>query len=244
MINDSRRRFVNVGAATALMAATCRAAAVQRSVLRSANSDDLAEKTVNPDPAYGILLEQTHALLVSLRAAALGPFLAEWPLVKEQRAVVPSALPVLRWLPEARADAPALSLGLVNELRRVAPSMAWRQTYTAIEVGAAFLENYGWSELAGLSGPIASERIACGFLLLGPETHYPRHRHEAEEIYIPLAGTAAWQQAEGPWRQRPPGAVIHHGSDEPHAMQTGARPLLALYLWRSANLQQKSHLDR
>ena len=216
---------MSVGAAAALVAAACPPLAGER------------------DPDIGKLIERTHALLGSLRAAALGPFLADWPLANERRPVAPSALPVLRWLPAIKADAPAFSLELLNELSRAAPAMAWRQTYTATEIGAAFLENYGYSEIVGLSGPLASERIACGFLLLGPETHYPRHRHEAEEVYVPLAGTASWQQGDGRWRERPPGTVIHHASDEPHAMRTGARALLALYLWRSANLRQKSHLD-
>jgi len=59
-----------------------------------------------------------------------------------------------------------------------------------------------------------------------------------------LAGTASWQQGDGRWRERLPRTVIHHASHEPHAMRTGARALLALYLWRSANLHQKSQLDR
>ena len=91
--------------------------------------------------------------------------------------------------------------------------------------------------------PIACDGIACGFLILGPATHYPRHRHEAEEIYLPLSGTAAWQQGDAIWREQPPGTLIHHVSNEPHAMRTGAGPLLALYLWRSANLTQKARLD-
>jgi hypothetical protein len=214
---------VSLGAAAALVVAACPALAGER------------------DPDIGKLIERTHALLGSLRAAALGPFLADWPRANERRPVAASALPVLRWLPEVNANAPALTLELVNELSRAATMMAWRQTYTASEIGAAFLENYGYSEIVGLSGPLASERLACGFLLLGPETHYPRHGHEAEEVYIPLAGTASWQQGEGPWRERPPGTVIHHARHEPHAMRTGAGALLALYLWRSANLHQKSH---
>jgi quercetin dioxygenase-like cupin family protein len=225
MIDESRRRFVNVGAAAMLIAATRPSAA----------------GTPDRDPD---LIERTRALLDSLRAVALAPFLVNWPRSNDRRPVVPSALPVLRWLPEAKADAPAFSLELVNDLCRAAPSMAWRQTYTATQVGAAFLENYGWSEIVGLTGPLASERVACGFLLLGPETYYPRHRHEAEEVYIPLAGTASWQQGDGRWRTRPPGAVIQHASNEPHAMRTGTRTLLALYLWHSTNLHQKAQFDR
>ena len=93
---------------------------------------------------------------------------------------------------------------------------------------AAFLDNYGWCEILGESGPIAGGPIACGLLLLGPATLYPRHRHEAEEIYLPLHGTAAWQQGDAVWRDRAPGTLIHHAGDEPHAMRTGAGPMQAV----------------
>jgi hypothetical protein len=182
-------------------------------------------------------------LLQSLQEPALGDFLAEWPRTAEPRAVAASPLPVLRWLAAMAGDSEAFAKDLVAAVCHDAPSLAWRQTYTAQDLGSAFLDNYGWSEIIGLSGPLASERIACGFLLLGPFTHYPRHRHEAEEIYVPLRGTAAWQQGDGVWRERPPGIAIHHASDEPHAMRTGQSPLFALYLWRSSNLAQKARLD-
>jgi hypothetical protein len=182
-------------------------------------------------------------LLQSLQEPALGGFLAEWPRTAEPRAVAASPLPVLRWLAQMAGDSEAFAKDLVAAVVHDAPSLAWRQTYTAKDLGSAFLDNYGWSEIIGLKGPLASERIACGFLLLGPFTHYPRHRHEAEEIYVPLRGTAAWQQGDAVWRDRPPGSAIHHASDEPHAMRTGQSPLFALYLWRSANLAQKARLD-
>jgi len=83
----------------------------------------------------------------------------------------------------------------------------------------------------------------CGVLLLGPHVTYPPHRHEADEIYVPLAGTAAWKHGNEGWRERLPGSVIHHAPYVPHAMQTGQEPLLALYLWRSEDLAQQSRLD-
>lgn len=181
-------------------------------------------------------------LLESLPRPALAPFLADWPAAPGHRAVHAAGLPVLRWLAEIAHDAAAFGAELVAALCRAAPLLAWRQTYTAQDLGAGFLDNYGWSEILGASGPLASERLACGFLLLGPATHYPRHRHEAEEMYLPLSGTAAWQQGDAVWRERPPGTPIHHASEEPHAMRTGARPLLALYIWRSADLSQKARL--
>ena len=181
-------------------------------------------------------------LLESLPRPALAPFLADWPAAPGHRTIRAAGLPVLRWLPEIACDTAAFGAELVAALCRAAPSLAWRQTYTAQDLGAGFLDNYGWSEILGASGPLASERLACGFLLLGPATHYPRHRHEAEEMYLPLSGTAAWQQGDEVWRRHPPGTPIHHASEEPHAMRTGAGPLLALYLWRSADLSQKARL--
>jgi hypothetical protein len=190
-----------------------------------------------------LLFDAAKAFLASLQDPLLEPFLADWPVAAQRRTVQPSSLPVLTWLPKVNGDAPPESSPLVTELSRAAPHMAWRQTYHLPDVDAEFLRNYGWTEIVGLQGEFPSTRIACGFLLLGPATRYPRHRHEAEEIYVPLAGTASWQQGDGIWRDKAPGTVVHHASDEPHAMRTDQQPLLAIYLWRSANLNQKARLD-
>jgi len=96
-----------------------------------------------------------------------------------------------RWLASSRAPAPA-------------PSLAWRQTYGPDEVGAAFIENYGWAE---------------------------------------LFGAADWRQGDAIWRKHPPGTLIHHCSEEIHAMRTADEPLLALYLWQSGRLSQKARLE-
>jgi hypothetical protein len=187
---------------------------------------------------------QIKQLLESLRQPVLAPFLADWPHRAERRAVHASSLPVLRWIPQIAADGAAFGTEMVAAVCGAAPSLAWRQTYTANDLHPAFLDNYGWSEILGTNGPWASERIACGFLILGSSTLYPRHRHAAEEVYLPLSGTAAWQQGDAVWRERSPGTLIYHASEESHAMRTGASPLLALYLWRGANLAQKARLDR
>ena len=263
MSDESRRQFIRAGAAAAWAAAIHSVWADDTSTNQSGVRAAPPDETSSRDDTCGKrcatsageasnaagLIAPTRALLGSIRAPALAPFLAEWPVASEGspnelRPVVPATLPVLQWLPDLKSDAPAFSRGLVNDIDQAAPSMAWRRTYTEADVGAAFLQNYGWSEIVGTSGPLASERVACGFLLLGPRTHYPRHQHEAEEIYIPLVGTASWQQGDSGWGECAPGTVIHHDRNEPHAMRTAARPLLALYLWRSADLRQKAHFVR
>jgi hypothetical protein len=192
-------------------------------------------------------------LLDSLQHPALGPFLTDWPSVYSTREITAAPLPVLRWLAQlarhvtslgaARLGAASFGAELVGAVCRAAPLLDWRQTYSSADLDAAFLENYGWSEIVGPVGPVPSERVACGFLILGPSTFYPRHHHAAEELYVPLSGAAAWQQGDTVWREHAPGTPIHHRSGEPHAMRTGALPLLALYVWRGADLGQKARLD-
>lgn len=187
--------------------------------------------------------EMAHRLLENMHLPALQPFLSEWPQPAPRRASQASSLPVLHYLPLLRAGAPPFSEAMVDALTGKAASVAWRRSYSSPSVSAQFLDNYGWTEFVGLTGPLAGKQLACGVLLLGPDTTYPAHHHEAEEIYVPLSGKAAWKQGGGDWREQHPGTVIHHAPQESHAMRTGSAPLLALYLWRSDNLAQKSQLD-
>jgi hypothetical protein len=188
------------------------------------------------------LVDATRATWESVSSPLVDSFLADWPAMPRSRPATPAALPVLRHLATI-ADAPAcVARDLVAAVLRTAAVLAWRQTYTLQELGAEFLDNYGYTEILGSSGPRCSDRLASGFLLLGPDTLYPRHRHRAEEIYLPLTGQAEWQQGDALWRSHRPGTVIHHRSEEPHAMRTTAEPLLALYLWRSDGLTQRAQL--
>ena len=92
-------------------------------------------------------------------------------------------------------------------------------------------------------GAFGSDAIACGVLILGPDIEYPAHSHEAEELYLPLAGHAWWRSVRSDWRLRAPGAWIHHPSWTTHAMRTRAEPLLAAYVWRAGDLTAKSRID-
>lgn len=196
-----------------------------------------AERDTGP-----MLLAAIRALLVSRNATVLQPFLAQWPSAASTRGVSASSLPVLRWLSGIGQHASVATSALVEAIINSASQLSWHRTYSAADVGEAFLDNYGWAEIAGMRGAVCSETVACGFLLLGPATHYRRHRHEAEEVYIPLAGTASWQRGALSWQKQTPGAVIYHASNEAHAMRTEVSPLLALYVWRG-HLEQKARFD-
>jgi hypothetical protein len=187
------------------------------------------------------LIDGARSLLDGIDHPALGAFLTDWPAPDAaRRPAGQRSLPVLGWLGALPAGANPGTHALVEQLVATAGDLAWGQTYRAGDIGGRFLDRYGWTELIGLRGPVASDRIACGFLLLGPDIEYPPHAHAAEEIYVPLAGTADWLRGDEGWRQRSPGAPIHHPSWIPHAMRTAGQPLLALYLWRGGDLAQKS----
>ncbi len=174
----------------------------------------------------------------------LNAFFADWPEAGyATRDIPPHPLPVLSWLAEAVKATGTDIASVANMLAVAANHLAWGQTYSSDDIGAAFLERYGWTELIGQRGPVASKRIACGFLLLGPDIEYPPHRHEAEEIYVPLTGGTLWMRGGEGWVRRSPSSPIYHPAWTPHAMRTAATPLLALYLWRGGDLVQKSRID-
>jgi len=174
----------------------------------------------------------------------LNSFLADWPPANcLARPVAPHALPVLFWMPDAVKAAGKCAKPMVKTLAGLADYIAWGQTYSTEDFGVGFLEKYGWTELIGLRGPVASSRIACGFLILGPRIEYPRHSHEAEEVYVPLTGPALWLQGTQEWAYRTPCRPIYHAPRVPHAMRTETVPLLALYLWRGGNLIEKSTIE-
>ena len=174
----------------------------------------------------------------------LNSFLANWPSeIIVKRSITPRFLPVLSWMPAAVKAADKQTEFMVRMLAPLANHLAWGQTYAAQDFGAEFLKRYGWTEFIGLRGPIASDCMACGVLFLGPEIEYPRHSHEAKEVYVPLTGPTLWQCGDQNWAYRASGRPIFHAPWVPHAMRTETAPLLALYLWHGGNLVQKSRID-
>jgi hypothetical protein len=171
-------------------------------------------------------------------------FLRDWPRELISRPVGERSLPVVAALRGLSRLAAPKTRALVEGIAALADELDWRQTYSNADFGERFLENYGFSEWIGQRGAFMSDAIACGVLLLGPETDYPDHSHEAEELYLPLAGRAFWRSAQSDWRLRPPGKWIYHSSWTTHAMRTSQEPLLAAYVWRAGDLTAKSRIGR
>lgn len=182
------------------------------------------------------------ALHAAYVAAGAEDAVAGWPEARVTRAVTPGMLPVCGVLEAAARGAPAPFAGLVAGLRDGAAGLHWGQTYGMADFGADFLRSYGWTEMIGLRGPIASEVVAVGILLLGPGIDYPPHAHAAAEVYLPLSGRALWMRGEGPYAPVAPGQVIRHDPWMAHGMRTGDEPLVAAYVWRGGDLAAKSRI--
>jgi hypothetical protein len=190
------------------------------------------------------LVDSVHAYLNGLNDVHLQPFLANWPSEPfKTRAILPNLLPVISCMHAAIQATQAEVTFIVNEFKASAPHLQWGQTYIADDFGTEFLEKYGWAEIIGQRGPIASDHIACGLLLLASGTEYPPHRHATEEIYLPLTSPTYWKSGDKGWASRPIGVPIYHRSWLTHTIRAESVPLLALYLWRGENLVEKSQIN-
>jgi hypothetical protein len=186
------------------------------------------------------LLDKTRSYLAARQNGLVDDFIGPMDWAMKPRRINPRPLPCLAHLDAVLAHAGQKEGPLARLLAANAHALRWGQTYRADDFGETFLRNYGWAELFGTRGHFVNDRVAGGFLLLGPHIHYPDHHHIAEEIYVPLTGGTEWRANGADFRMREAGAVIHHASNVAHAMRTGDAPLLAFYLWRGGPLDQRS----
>ena len=140
-------------------------------------------------------------------------------------------LPVLLHLGRAvdrGADGP-LS-GMTRALARVTDSLPWEITYR--NVPEKLTRDLGYCELVGPRGPVRSEDLILGLVLLAPHTTYPQHSHEdIEESYVTVSG--AWSENDA--AVYGPGSLIFNQTNEEHRITVGhSGPCLLVYAWVSS----------
>lgn len=157
---------------------------------------------------------------------------APWPEDISPQQVLPQACSAaqslgVRSLRGTRATAP-----VIKALRRAAPDVYWKQTYTEAEVGAHFLENYGYVELFGPDGHFRSHQLRGYIGFWGPDLTYDWHAYQSEELYFTLAGQAVFSASGASNVMLRPGEARAHASHQPHLMITLDHAYLAYALWR------------
>lgn len=131
---------------------------------------------------------------------------------------------------------------VVQPFARHCRELRWEQSYTRAQnlVPDAMLDGYGFTEIVGKHGPFVSERIRAGISILGPHIEYPRHHHEAEEIYAVLVGGADFRIGDEPATRRSSGDVIYVAANEPHGFCTTDDVMIIFYLWQAGDLRETS----
>jgi len=135
----------------------------------------------------------------------------------------PNTLPLsnsLNTMPDAK---------LHTSMAAIVPWLTWVERgvfSTSPDVNRAYIE------LVGPEGVLTHDQFRFGIYWQQAHTFYPKHRHNALELYHIASGTALWQAGDQPFAAQPPGASFEHLDRIDHATQTKDQDLLALWAWR------------
>lgn len=161
---------------------------------------------------------------------------APWPDDLSPQQVMPIPCPAAQSLGQRSLPGSRFTAPVIRALRRAAPDLEWRRTYTEEEVGARFLDTYGYVELFGPAGHFRSQKLRGYLGYWGPDLTYDWHAHEAEELYFTLSGRAVFSAHGAPNIMMRTGEARLHTSNQPHLMITLDRPYLAYAVWRGAGM--------
>lgn len=202
---------------------------------------------IDRDDPYPTLRDATLAFAAAHSHPAIAPFKQELTNWGEAYApVAPVRLTCADWLAPALEDTPGgAERRLLERFLAVRDRLRWEQTYSKADglVGDDMLNGYGFAEVIGLHGPYVSKRVRSGVCVWGPSIHYPTHRHQAEEVYVPLAGGAEFTLEGAPTRRYGVGDVVHLAPMRRHGFATRAAPLVVFYIWRAGDLREVSRFD-
>lgn len=159
--------------------------------------------------------------------------------------VIPAYLAVVDILGTAGVSTETPASTLVAAFERHKSRLRWEQSYKKEDglVPDAMLAGYGFTEIIGQRGPFVSDRIRAGISIWGPGIVYPRHQHEAEEIYVVLAGAAEFKVGSGVETRQSVGDVVYVESNVSHGFRTTDQSLVVYYLWQAGDLRQQSRFE-
>ena len=141
------------------------------------------------------------------------------------RETVPATHHIEAALADSR-NGPAAALAEAFE--RIEPRLAWRRRPDRETSDPNFPNAHASTVIVGDGGIETHDGVRIGVSLLAPNTFYPDHHHPPEEVYVVLT-EGAWRQGDGPWNERGPGTLVYNTPNIVHAMQSGAKPLLAIW---------------
>lgn len=116
---------------------------------------------------------------------------------------------------------------LVKYLKKLSENLFWRYGYQ--NPSQEMMEKYAYTEIIGPEGPIYSEGLIIGFVLLAPDFNYPKHKHsQIEESYLFLTDKTLYNKQA----ILSEGTLILNEAGKIHELKSpGENPTLILYSW-------------
>ena len=154
----------------------------------------------------------------------------------------PAYLPAADFLADAISTSTARGGELLSLFEQHKSRLRWEQSYRKQDglVPQAMLDGYGFAEIIGQQGPFVSDRIRAGVGVWGPGIVYPRHQHQAEEVYILLSGSAEFNVGDSGEFEYGTSEIVFVESNTMHGFRTTDRALVVFYLWQAGDLRQVS----
>ncbi len=158
--------------------------------------------------------------------AALNRRAGQSNTVAPQRLDVCSELaPALTEAASAAAPLPELAAAFAA----IEPRLSWWRRETADPSDTRFYNGHANASIIGPDGLEERDDVRLGVSLLAPQVLYPIHEHPPEEVYLSLT-SGQWWNAGMDWSEPGPGGTIYNPPGIAHAMRSGVKPLLALWL--------------
>lgn len=165
-----------------------------------------------------------------------------WPTDLSRTDLQPAQIPATRLVSKFGLSGTPETQALVTAIAATAEQAHWKLTYSESEVGADFLSRYGYYELFGPSGHFHSTQLRGYVAYWGAGLQYDWHSHQAEELYLTLAGEACFK-VEGNAQLVGPGQTRQHESWQSHAMTTSDHSILTFVLWRGDGMDELPRMD-
>ena len=152
------------------------------------------------------------------------------------KSILPQKQPVQKLIEKISTHNFSNTKNILDSIIKANYEMKWNTTYSENEVGADFINRYGWFDLIGPSGPfyLSNNRIMIGYW--GVNLDYQMHWHKAEEAYVPIAGSALFWSEHNGTKTASIGDIVIHKSNEKHWTKMTNDFLLALAIWKGKDL--------
>ncbi|MEM9581161.1 MAG: dimethylsulfonioproprionate lyase family protein [Pseudomonadota bacterium] len=176
-----------------------------------------------------LLTELRRAYEAHPQAQAFAPF----PDDVRRQPLEPHHCPCADYLEADSALVSRSYAPLQQAIIAASPVVQWRETYKDTDIGADFMDRFGCYSVIGAGGPFTSDTLWVWVVYMPAGLDYPRHHHPGEELYIVISGEAEFRRDGAARETLREGDTVLHASNQPHATQTFAHPVLCLVIWRN-----------